>query len=169
MLMPDPHDTLSIFAEVSIALAGFSGIAIALGRRALGSITALESRRLFNLFAFSGLVLFSSLLSIALLHFQSVSPSILWASGSVIMLLLGCPWIILDWRKISKLTPLERAKVNPFVIYPFTILAVLFLLLQLFNALWIKEAWPFFLVLVLALTFAFQQFVLLVYMAINEA
>ncbi|MFT5501371.1 MAG: hypothetical protein ACI88G_001508 [Woeseiaceae bacterium] len=26
--MPDPHETLSVFAEVSVALAGFSGIAI---------------------------------------------------------------------------------------------------------------------------------------------
>jgi hypothetical protein len=58
--MPEPHDTLSIFAEVAIALAGFSGIVIAFGRRSIGSLSTLEFRRLSNLFTLSGMALLFS-------------------------------------------------------------------------------------------------------------
>jgi len=37
----DPHATLAIFAEVSVALAGFSGIVIAFGGREIGYLLAL--------------------------------------------------------------------------------------------------------------------------------
>ncbi len=95
--MPDPHDTLSIFADVSVALAGFSGIAIAFGRRSAATLNRLDSRRLFNLFTFSGIVLVLSLLGMSLLHIESLGESLMWRGGSAALVLFGIPWLILDW------------------------------------------------------------------------
>jgi len=167
--MPDPHDTLSIFAEVAVALAGFSGIIIAFGRRSSGALTPLELRRLSNLFGLSGLVLISSLLGISLLHIESLEPATLWIGGSALLFLLVTPWLILDSRKVARLEKKERAEVKAYVIYPFNFLAVVVLLLQIANVFFLNKSWPFFLALVLAITFAFQQFILLVRMGFRDA
>jgi hypothetical protein len=167
--LPDPYDTLTVFAEVAIALAGFSGIAIAIGRRTHGELSPLESRRLFNLFGFTALTLFTSLLGMTLLHVARIDDEILWRSGSLLMVLTGVPWLLVDWRKIRALSPDERAQVHPFVIYPFTALAVLTLVLQSVNAAFLGIDWLFFLALIVQLAFAFQQFILLVRSGIRSA
>ena len=167
--MPDPHDTLSIFAEIAVALAGFSGIIIAFGRRSSGALTPLELRRLSNLFVLSGLVLISSLLGISLLHIEALETTTLWRCGSAMVFLLGIPWLILDLRRVSRLEEKERADVKTYVIYPFNFLAVVVFLLQIANAFVLGKSWPFFLALVLAITFAFQQFILLVRMGFRDA
>lgn len=167
--MPDPHATLSIFAEVAIALAGFSGIIIAFGRRSSGALTPLELRRLSNLFVLSGFVLISSLLGVSLLHIKSLEPVTLWRTASAIAFLLVTPWLIFDWRKITQLEGDERAEVKAYVIYPFNLLAVAILLLQIANVFVFGKSWPFFLALVVGITFAFQQFILLVRMGFRES
>ena len=65
--------------------------------------------------------------------------------------------------------PAEREQIKGVVIYPFTVAAVITLLLQVVNAVKLAQAWPFFLVLVLAIAFAFQQFILLVQMGLRDA
>ena len=160
--MPDPHDTLSIFAEVSVALAGFSGIVIAFGRRSIGSLTALEIRRLNNLFLLSGLVLIVSLAGVSLLHVDPSSSDRLWRWGSAATFLVATPWLIFDVVRVFRLEAAEKMGVNPVVLVTFNTLAVATLVLQLVNWISIGEAWPFFLALVMAIVGAFQQFILLV-------
>ena len=167
--MPNPHDTLTIFADISVALAGFSGIAIAFGRRSVGALTSLESRRLFNLFTFSGLVLILSLLGMSLLHVDLFDVNSLARGGSAVLVLFGVPWLILDWRKVCSLKPEERSQVPGQVIYPFIALAILTLILQLVNVFVLGAAWPFFVALVLLVAFAFQQFILLIRMGLRDA
>ena len=167
--MPDPHDTLSIFAEVSVALAGFSGIIIAFGRRSSGALNELELRRLSNLFALSGMVLVLSLLGTSLLHVESLEPSTLWRGGSALVFLFTTPWLILDWRKVSRLHEPDRADVKAYILYPFNFIAVVVLLLQIANVFVLGKSWPFLLALVAAITFAFQQFILLVRMRFRDS
>lgn len=167
--MPDPHATLSIFAEVSVALAGFSGIVIAFGRRSLGALTQLELRRLANLFVFSGSVLLLALLGMSLLHLVPADSSSLWRSASALVFVFGTFWMIMDARRVSRLAPTERADVKGYILYPFMAAGVAALVLQLVNVLLFHEAWPFFLALVLAIAFALQQFILLVRMAFRDA
>ena len=83
------------------------------------------------------------------------------------MFMIGVPWLVLDWRKVARLVPAEREQIKGVVIYPFTVAAVITLLLQVVNAVKLAQAWPFFLVLVLAI--AFQQFILLVQMGLRDA
>lgn len=166
--MLDQHETLSTFAEIAVAIAGFSGIVIAFGHRSLGSLTRLELRRLSNLFATSGFVLFSTLLSISLLYVDSLEATLLWRSQSALVVLLGTVWQIIDWWRIGQLEAQERAQIKAAVIYPFSSLAIMGLALQIANVIWIVSPWPFFVALVIITLFAFQQFVLLVGMGFRE-
>jgi hypothetical protein len=166
--MPDPHDTLSIFAEVAVALAGFSGIVIAFGRRSRGSLTPLELRRLSNLYASSGLVLFCALLGNSLLHVESLPAAHLWRGASALVFLLGGFLLFWDWSRVRGLEPAERAEVKAYILYPFNVVGVLTLILQLVNAFVLAKSWPFLIGLVFALTFAFQQFILMVRMGFRD-
>lgn len=160
--MPEANDALSTFAEVAVALAGFSGIVIAFGGRSAGSLSKLEARRLSNLFTLSGAALTLSLLGMSLLYMELLSPRVLCTWGSAVVFFLATPWLIGDVVKIQRLEVAERAQVSmPLVIF-FDSLAVAMMLLQLANWLFLKEQWPFYLALVLIIAGAFQQFILLV-------
>jgi hypothetical protein len=50
-------DFLSTIAQVSVAIAGFSGIVVAIGHRAAGALTAIERLRLVGLLAESFFIL----------------------------------------------------------------------------------------------------------------
>ncbi|MGI9327437.1 MAG: hypothetical protein ACR2PZ_19620 [Pseudomonadales bacterium] len=166
--MPDPHETLSIFAEIAIALAGFSGIVIAFGQRSMESLSPLEMRRLSNLFTLSGMLLCCSLLGASLLHLNIAEPSLFWRWASAAVFLVGTPWLIRDVVKVTRLEQAERAQVNLALLTFFNTLAVCMLVLQLINTVRIKEPWPFFLALTLITAGAFQQFILLVRMRIQQ-
>jgi len=166
--MPDPHDTLSIFAEVAIALAGFSGIVIAFGRRSVGSLSTLEVRRLSNLFTLSGIVLTFSLVGVSLLHVDGVDPALFWSWFSGAAFIVCAPWLLRDVVKVARLEKEEKAQVNILLLTFFNSLAVIVLVLQLVNWLFLNERWPFFLALTLITAGAFQQFILLVRMEIRE-
>jgi len=168
--MPDPHDTLSIFAEIAIALAGFSGIVIAFGRRAIGSLSVLEIRRLSNLFTLSGVVLTFSLVGVSLLHVSDIDPNRFWSGFSGAVFLVAAPWLLRDVVKVSRLEKAEKAQVNMLLLVFFNTLAVVVvILLQLYNWILLREPWPFFLALALITAGAFQQFILLVRMGIQES
>lgn len=110
--MPEPHDTLSIFAEVAIALAGFSGIVIAFGRRSIGSMSTLEFRCLSNLFTLSGMVLLFSLLCVSLLHLNIAAPALFWSWCSAAVFALGTPWLIVDVVRVTRLEKSEKYQIN---------------------------------------------------------
>lgn len=166
--MSDPHGTLSIFAEVSIALAGFSGIVIAVGKRSLGSMSALESRRLSNLFFLSGVALGMSLIGLSLLSVGFTDPNVIWVWGSATIFLIGSPWLVRDAARVFRLEAAERAQVNKPLILTFNALAIAMLALQLANWLSIHREWPFFLALVMIIAGALQQFILLVRSGLNQ-
>ena len=167
--MPDAQATLSIFAEVAVALAGFSGIIIAFGRRSLGALSPLESRRLYNLYFSSGLVLFSSLLGNSLIHAESLDAALLWRGESMLILVFGFPWIVIDWFRVRRLDSTERADVKAYILYPFICVGLLALILQVLNVIALGQSWPFFVALVFVIAFAFQQFILLVRMGFSES
>jgi hypothetical protein len=166
--MADAQQTFLIFAEVAVALAGFSGIIIAFGQRAHGSLSKLELRRLSNLFALSGYVLLASLLGVSLLHVETPDQDLVWRLESAILVLLGTPWLVTDWRKVTRLDPAERSQVRASIFYPFTVLAVLALALQIANIFYMGRSWPLFLGLLVVVSYAFQQFILLVRMAFRD-
>jgi FtsH-binding integral membrane protein len=116
----------------------------------------------------SGAALILSLLGISLLHIELLSPRVLCTWGSATIFLLATPWLLGDVIKIRRLEVSERAQVSmPLVIF-FDSLALVMMVLQLVNWLFLKEQWPFYLALVLIIAGAFQQFILLVQTGIRE-
>jgi hypothetical protein len=167
-MMQDPLAALSIYAEVSVALIGFSGIVIAFGRRSRGELSRLESRRLSNLFACSGFALLLSLLGIAIVQHPTIDVRLLWKCGSATLFVVGTSWLIHDWWTIHRLEAEEKASLNRYIIYPFNFVAVLFVLLLLANVFVMAEAWPLFLGLAYLIAFALQQFILLIRMGYDD-
>ena len=161
--MPSPHDTLSIFAEVSIALAGFSVIAIAFSKRPIQSLTNLEVRRFTNLFVLSGAALIFSLTGASLLHVEPADPCSLWRWGSGVAALFGSLWLARDVYIILHFDPIERAALSMPLVVGFDLLYAVIILLQVANALSLGQPWPFFIMLVVLVIAAFQQFILLVW------
>ena len=159
----DPHASFSIFAEVSVALAGFSGIVMAFGHQRLENLSALEVRRLANLFMFSGFVLIASLLSIALLHSSEEIPDLFWPAFSALIFVFGTTWLAYDIYKVRQLSA-AGAHINLTLVTLFDSLAALILTLQFYNCLWLQQTWPTFVALTLITAGAFQQFILLVQM-----
>jgi hypothetical protein len=166
--MLEPHDTLTIFAEVSIALAGFSGIVIAFGRRSVGSLSPLEIRRLSNLFILSGVVLTFSLVGITVLHVPGISPAQFWSWGSAAVCLVSTPWLIGDIVKVTGFESHEKSQINWSLVIFFDSMAAAMIVLQALNWWSIKDAWPFFVALTLITVGAFQQFILLVLTGIRQ-
>jgi hypothetical protein len=166
--MFDPHDTLAVFAEVAIALAGFSGIVIAFGRRSFGSLSVLEVRRLSNLFTLSGMTLGASLLVMSLLHTPLAQSDQFWATCSAVMFILSSIWVAWDMVKVGRLDETSRSGVSTPLLVVFYGLAIVGLALQVANTFAIRASWPFFLALTLLTAGAFQQFILLVRMGMRE-
>ena len=157
--MMDPLSALSIFAEVSVALAGFSGIIVSFGQRT--RLSNVDKRRLANLFAQSGMVLSLSLVGMSVL-FADFDLSIIWRGGSLLVFLFFAPWLVLDILKVKQLSRDEKTQMSMPVFYLFDSFVVALLVLQLFNVVTIAQPWPFFLALTLATIGAFQQFILLI-------
>lgn len=166
-MLPDSHESFSIFAEVAIALAGFSGIIITFGFRSAENLSPLEVRRLANLFILSGFVLIASLLAISLLHVTDIRPEIFWSAGSGIVFLLGTSWLGWDIYKVRLLTR-GGAVINVALVAIFDSLGVMVLLLQLHNCFSMHTSWPIFVALTLVTAGAFQQFILLVHMRMQS-
>jgi len=161
--MPDPHESLAIFAEIAIALAGFSGIVIAFGRREIRVLSALEQRRLANLFMLSGFVLCASLFAIAMLHVEALTAATLWRLASGATFLLGSAWLLWDLRKVAQLKA-RHDDINLSLVAAFDTLAALALALLVYNFFALHLAWPVFIALAVITAGAFQQFILLVQM-----
>ena len=142
--MSDPQGALAIFAEISVALAGFSGIVIAFGRRTRESFNDLERRRPSNLFVLSGLALFTSLFWIVLLNSEVEDPSVLWRAGSAALVVFTVPWLVWDAVRVRRLDQSLRAEMDTYILYTFNSLATATLLLQVGNLILIGSAWPFF-------------------------
>ena len=169
MSASDPQATLAIFAEVAVALAGFSGIVIAFGRRATRALTALEQRRLSNLFMLSGLVLVVSLLNLSLLHLAALEQRHLWMGCSALIFVIVSPWLLIDTIRLRRLEAAERDEVKLLILVPFNTVGIAVLALQLFNLFSLQAPWPVFLALVVAIGGAFQQFILLVRSGVRGA
>ncbi len=160
--MIDPQETLAIFAEVSVALVGFSGIVMAFSGRSVQSFNRLELRRLNNLFILGGMGIIFSLSVMACLHLDLGDAASLWQGASLVLCLFTIPWLAWDLLQVTRLEEQQRSEVNNLLLGVFDVTALLVILLNVANIFVLKQDWPFFVALVLIVTGALQQFILLV-------
>jgi hypothetical protein len=148
---------LIVIAEISVALAGFSGIAAAFGRRQERTWSEDERSKLANLLNHSGIALFASLIPLISAQAGGFDAG-LWMTCSLLWVFFasfGLGFAIRDLRR-AKLA--GRGEPFPLSLIGFVALW----LFQLANALIWQLAWPYFLALTGNLAFAFVQFMALV-------
>lgn len=100
------HDVASTIAEVAVGLAGFSGLALVLGRRS-DRLTSIEKYRLILLLTPSLLALFLAVAPLALLE-TGIRPAVLWraASGFQALICLGLVAGFAPWtRRVMRQAP----------------------------------------------------------------
>ena len=163
--MPEPGETLSLIAELAVALAGFSGIVVVLGRRE-GQPSHMEKRRLDNLFLHALWALATSLLALILLH-ASIQDATVWRLASTIWVLPFPVLLVRDWRRVRAISASEPT--NPPMLAAIYVAAVSAALLQVANGLYLHSIWPFLSAVCLNLLLGFQQFVTLLYARLRAA
>ena len=157
---------LSALAEVGIAIAGFSGIVVALQHRS-GGWPEIDKFR-FNLLLQVSLVgVFSSLIPI-LLHLVNPGRTFVWAWSSGLWLAYALPMIVYRVpRAITTLRSVAEPWSRSARAYMFTSLT-LQILLQTTNLVWLREPWPHVLTVLLSLFFASLLFVRLLHGVIGR-
>lgn len=99
-------DSLQTIAEISIGLAGFSGLIVAL-RKNTGPLTDVQKYRLRILFAMTFGAMFLSLLPDLLLNFH-VPDERLWFDSSAAMFIYSAffvSWMIAGARRVARVAP----------------------------------------------------------------
>ena len=157
---------LTALAEVGIAIAGFSGIVVALQHRS-GGWPEIDKFR-FNLLLQVSLVgVFSSLIPI-LLHLVNPAKTFVWAWSSGLWLAYALPMAV--YRVTRKLPAVTAAPepISKFMgAYIITSLT-LQILLQTTNLVWLREPWPHVLTVLLALFLASLLFIRLLRSVIGQ-
>ena len=157
-------DGLQIVAEVSLGLAGFTGVVLFLTREP-GRWHAFDSVRIFGLLTVSLATLVLSILPFGLAY-AGLEGSALWRSSSAAAFLILAPVIVAWLDRTRRLTPDERGSFRPAV---FVVLAaghVLALLVQALNALAIGFSGslaPFFLGLLWNVAYSAAGFYLIIF------
>ena len=141
-IMPEPVETLNLIVEAAVAIAGFSGVVIAFGRRAAGEWSLVERARFRNLLLTAFLVLFLSLLMLVLLH-ANTTPATTWRIGSGLWSIIAIERSVATIRAYVRI-PQEDPQ-HPGVGAVAIILGVtlLIVLLSVGNVFVLKEFWPF--------------------------
>jgi hypothetical protein len=91
-------DTLQTFAEIGVALAGFTGVAVVVGRRAAGTWTYVELSELRQLLEASLAVVLLSLFPLVLARFLDAGPG-LWRVCNGVAGLAGATLGIRYWLR----------------------------------------------------------------------
>ena len=158
-----PGDALGVGAQVAVTLAGFTGIVVVFGRRALHEWSAGDRFRLGLLLTLSIVPLVMCLLGILLLS-TGLPSTDAWRACSTIaaILVLGSNGLIL--RAFVRLDrgEFERVGGNRPLFFIFLSVGMLLVALQIYNAVFLGEFWAFFAAVVTTMLICAWQFVRLV-------
>jgi len=156
----DQVELLTAIIEASVALLGFSGLVIALGRRSSGEWSPVEKLRLFNLLGTGVMLLGCTLLALTLFS-AGLSQDVVWALSSVAWVVIFPPYLVWALTRASRMeeddtiTVMYRMVVGAVVAVTATI--------QLANAASLRDFWPFFLALAAILVLGVSQFLRLLW------
>lgn len=158
-----PSDALGVGAQVAVTLAGFTGIVVVFGRRALHEWSAGDRFRLGILLILSILPFVMCLTGIFLLTTGMALPDTWrWCSAIAAVLLLGGNGIIV--RTFARLERGEFVRVggNRALFAVLVAVGLAIAALQLYNALALAQFWAFFAAVVTTMLICALQFVRLV-------
>ena len=140
--MPDPVETLRLLVEAAVAVAGFSGVVVVLGRRAAGKWSEVERIYLDNVLVTSLTVLFLSLLMLVLLH-AGLEPHAAWRTGSGVWCLICAYQLVKRFRQHLRIAGDDPQRVGNVALAIIYVGTAIMLLGGLANSVAFAEFWPF--------------------------
>jgi hypothetical protein len=151
----DQVELLTAIIEASVALIGFSGLVVALGRRASGEWSPGDKTRLGTLLAIGFILLACALIALILLS-AGLSGAVVWALSSVVWVVLVLPVSVWAFSRVvgnpaDPTTPLSVLAVNLGALAAAAAV-------QVANAAYLAEFWPFLLALAVLLLIGVTQF-----------
>ncbi|TAN03018.1 MAG: hypothetical protein EPN40_00870 [Rhodanobacteraceae bacterium] len=161
--MIDPGEALGTSAQVAVTLAGFAGVVVVFGSRAVHEWSDIDKFRLRLLLTFSAMPLVLSMVGLLLLA-TTMSPETAWRWCSAISIVLQLPVVSRLWKVFADfpVQELETTGASRLTFYGGAAAGMAVMLLQVVNA-WILAAfWPFFMTIVLAILSSTLQFMRLI-------
>ena len=159
----DPVDALTTAAQVSVALAGFTGVVAVFGSGYLHDLPPVDRYRLRLMVAFSTLPLLTSLGGLLLLATDLAWP-LVFNLCSAFVILFASVAIVFVWREVTALHR-AREELGPggrVMLYAGSVAAMVALLLQFYNLTTLHAFWPFYGGVVISVSAATVQFTRLV-------
>lgn len=135
----NPYDTLHLIVEASLALAGFSGVVVVLGRRSAGEWSGHDRSNLLNLLSASFGALFMSLSALVLLHAE-VAPEATWKIVGAAWLVVSSQQALLNIRRLHEMPVGERPSGAILFVVNSTLAVVA--VLQVWNLIGAARFWP---------------------------
>ncbi len=146
----DHGDILLTLAEVSVALAGFSGVVAVFGRRDPGNWSFADRFRFFSLVHSSHSSLLLCIVPFGLLAFNVAEASV-WRTLSALFVLYNVVVAFLSFRRLLAASPSERAEFTP-IVFPVTLAMIAAVLaLNIYNVVVGATFGPFLVALILLL------------------
>ena len=152
----DQVELLTAIIEASIALIGFSGLVIVLGRRSSGEWSAADKTRLTVLLATGFILLACTLMALILLS-AGLSHTIVWALSSVVWVVLVIPVAVWVVSRVVRDPAEPTGGLTYFLVANLAVIAAGGAV-QVANAAYLAEFWPFFLALAVLLLTGVTQF-----------
>jgi hypothetical protein len=150
---------LATFANLGVALAGFSGIVVALGGHARGEWSSRDRYLLTALLASSGGSALLSVLPLVLASAQLAEPTI-WVVSSGSAIVLQASLFAFRLRNIAGYADMRTRE--RFLLIAVYAGGAAFMMVQLVNCVWLRTAWPHVATIGWHLAISFTVFVRLV-------
>jgi hypothetical protein len=163
----DYPETLVGIAELAVALAGFTGVAVAFGSRDRGSWHPGDRLRLNFLLESSLTAAGFALLTLVLLHLFPDSPSMAWAIGSFSWAVF-MPWSLHSSRRRIQHNRQTHGDIDQFANRVVFLVFAFLVLAQVGNVLFWQDFAPLLSALCFNLAGAAMQFVRLIRSAFHE-
>jgi len=158
--MIDPSQALGTAAQVAVTLAGFAGVVVVFGRRAVHEWSNVDRFRLRLLLTTSGQALAYCMLGLLLLA-TGLPVQAVWMWSSVLAVALFVPTRAIGLQSFRRLAPgeLEVAGASKPLFYGISAFSLVGGALQLYNIFAARDFWPFFFLIVSAILASTLQFV----------
>ncbi len=151
----DPVELLTAIIEASIALIGFSGLVIALGRRSSGEWLAVDKQRLTILLAIGFILLTCTLVTLILLS-TGLSHALVCALSSVVWVVLVIPFAVWTVNRVVR-NPEEPTRSWTYLRVSLAVTAAT-VAVQVANVAYLAEFWPYLLALAVLLLSGITMF-----------
>ncbi|TAN02592.1 MAG: hypothetical protein EPN36_16250 [Rhodanobacteraceae bacterium] len=161
--MIDPGEALGTSAQVAVTLAGFAGVVVVFGSRAVHEWSDVNKFRLRLLLTFSTLPLVFSMVGMLLMA-TTMPPAAVWRWCSAISVVLQLCVVSRLWKIFTAFpaSELKATGASRLIFYGGAAAGTAVTILQIANVWVLATFWPFFMAIVFAILASTLQFMRLI-------